>query len=306
MQNGKELFLHFEMVPDRLPEEIKLLIAQFPEGSLQFEVGIQTFNIDVAKNVSRRNDYQKVRDNFQFLKEHTQVHTHADLIVGLPGECIASFAKGFDQLLEYGPSEIQVGILKRLKGTPIVRHDHAFAMKYQDHPPFQVLSTKDVSFAEMQMMNRFSKHWDWYANSGQFITTMQFLISSIRAGLNTHRDLESDNRGHSFFYWFLDFSKMLSRRFPNSHGVALLNQVEALWSYICDMEPQWKTIIREKLIHDYSILGKRDVPRFLRDESAADMKNKDLKENISTSFNQRQQRHQSAVKATADAAKRAP
>ena len=42
------LFLHFEMIPDRLPEALRELIRQFPPGALQFEVGIQTFNDDVV------------------------------------------------------------------------------------------------------------------------------------------------------------------------------------------------------------------------------------------------------------------
>ena len=44
------------------------------------------------------------------------MHLHADLIVGLPGETLESFAAGFDRLVALGPQEIQVGILKRLRG----------------------------------------------------------------------------------------------------------------------------------------------------------------------------------------------
>ena len=80
------LFLHFEMVPDRLPSELRELIKLFPPGSLQFEVGIQTWNPEVAKNVSRRQDYSKIRENFEFLNNQTTVHLHTDLIAGLPGE----------------------------------------------------------------------------------------------------------------------------------------------------------------------------------------------------------------------------
>ena len=90
------LFLHFEMVPDRLPIELRDLIQQFPHGSLQFEIGIQTWNPDVAKLVSRRQDYEKIRENFAFLSIKHTVHTHADLIAGLPSETIESFAHGFD------------------------------------------------------------------------------------------------------------------------------------------------------------------------------------------------------------------
>ena len=32
------------MIPDRLPEALREIIARFPPGTLQFEVGIQTFN----------------------------------------------------------------------------------------------------------------------------------------------------------------------------------------------------------------------------------------------------------------------
>ncbi|MGA3285731.1 MAG: radical SAM protein, partial [Verrucomicrobiota bacterium] len=116
-------FFHFEMIPDRLPESLRAIIAKFPPGALQFEVGIQTFNEEVSGLIKRRQNYEKLADNFRFLRNETGVHIHADLIVGLPGETLESFAAGFDRLIALGPQEIQVGILKRLRGTPIVRHD---------------------------------------------------------------------------------------------------------------------------------------------------------------------------------------
>ncbi|HET7158439.1 MAG TPA: cobalamin-dependent protein, partial [Burkholderiales bacterium] len=38
------LFVHFEVIPDHLPESLKAAITRFPPGTLQFEVGIQTWN----------------------------------------------------------------------------------------------------------------------------------------------------------------------------------------------------------------------------------------------------------------------
>src|SRR5207247_3930379 len=124
------LFLHFEMIPDRLPEALRETIARFPAGALQFEVGVQTFNDDVAARISRKQDNAKLADNLRYLREHTGVHVHADLIVGLPGEDVESFARGFDRLVALKPQEIQVGMLKRLRGTPIVRHDVEWGMVY--------------------------------------------------------------------------------------------------------------------------------------------------------------------------------
>src|SRR5208282_2712106 len=92
------LFAHFEMIPDRLPEALREVIARFPPGALQFEVGIQTFNPEVSQLISRRQDYRRLADNFAFLRARTGVHVHADLIAGLPGESLESFGAGFDRL----------------------------------------------------------------------------------------------------------------------------------------------------------------------------------------------------------------
>ena len=169
------LFLHFEMVPDRLPEELKSLIKQFPPGSLQFEIGVQTWNPSVARNVSRRQNYEKITENLRFLRAETGVHTHADLIVGLPGENFESFARGFNSLAELAPDEIQVGILKRLKGTPIVRHDQSFEMTYSSEAPFQIQRNKDLSSEELAQLEVFADFWDLIANSGRYPSLTEFL-----------------------------------------------------------------------------------------------------------------------------------
>src|SRR6185295_16549237 len=94
------LFVHFEMIPDRLPDALREVIAKFPPGALQFEVGIQTFDEATAKNISRRQNYTKLEDNLRYLRASTGVHVHADLIAGLPGETVESFGRGFDRLID--------------------------------------------------------------------------------------------------------------------------------------------------------------------------------------------------------------
>lgn len=115
------IFAHFELVPDHLPDALKEAILQFPAGSLQLEIGVQSFNTNVQSLISRKQNNEKSEDNIRWLREHTHAHMHADLIVGLPGENIDSFAKGFNRLVDINPHEIQAGILKRLRGTPVLR-----------------------------------------------------------------------------------------------------------------------------------------------------------------------------------------
>ncbi|MBO9666017.1 MAG: DUF4080 domain-containing protein [Bdellovibrio sp.] len=247
------LFLHFEMVPDRLPTEIRELIKKFPAGSLQFEIGIQTWNTDVARLVSRRNDLEKVKDNFRFLAEKTGVHSHADLIAGLPGEDIESFGKGFDILAGLRPDEIQVGILKRLKGAPISRHDKEWEMVYSDAPPFQILRTKSMDFETLQKMNRFSKYWDLFANSGNFKNFTQAL-----------KDRSANNERQSYFWEFFAFSEYMSARHAQSFGISLINLVESALVYLTE-HLQWPhEEARQLLISDYMAPGTRELPKVLK------------------------------------------
>lgn len=248
------LFLHFEMIPDRLPEGLRALIAQFPAGSLQFEVGIQTFDEAVSKNISRRQNYERLADNFRFLRQQTGVHIHADLIAGLPGEDLESFARGFDRLVQLRPQEIQVGILKRLRGTPIVRHDEQWGMVYADSPPYEILANKLIDFSTMQQLRRFSKHWDWIGNSGNFIETLELIWQSCP----------------SPFYAFLDWSEWLYSRTGRNHGVALVRLVEYLFEYLVSRREQLPERIAPILLRDYQRTGRSDVPVRLRPHVSAE------------------------------------
>ncbi len=264
------LFLHFEMVPDRLPQEIKNLIQKFPAGSLQFEVGIQTLNPEVAKNVSRKNDLKKVEENFNYILTETKVHTHADLIVGLPGETLESFGAGFDRLAEMKPDEIQVGILKRLKGTPIIRHETEFQMRYQAFAPFQILSTSTMDYQTLQRMNRFAKFWDLYANSGEF---KNFTVV-IR------------EQSGSYFWNFMKLVDQLSEKYSETHSISLASLAEAAWNYLLALNMD-REAASEIIIKDYcNGSKKRDLPGFLKSNSAVNKNRID-----SRSLNQRQMNH---------------
>ena len=163
-----DLFLHFEMVPDRFPVELREYVAQFPAGQIQFEIGIQTFNPEVAGRIQRRQNYQALEDNLKFL--HTAgVHLHTDLIIGLPGEDMISFARGFDYLLSLGAQEIQVGILKRLNGAPIAIHTNEWKHVYSPMPPYEILQTSVLSFDDIARLRRFARYWNIIGNSGRFV-----------------------------------------------------------------------------------------------------------------------------------------
>lgn len=176
------VYAHFEVVPDHLPEALQDAIMRFPPGTLQFEIGIQSFNPDVQTLVSRKQDNEKAADNIHWLCAHSHAHLHVDLIAGLPGEDIASFARGFDRLVALQPHEIQFGILKRLRGTPIIRHTQTFGLVFDPHPPYAILATNCIDFQTMQRLVRFARYWDLIANSGRFAHTLPLILHDAPFG----------------------------------------------------------------------------------------------------------------------------
>ncbi|MCW8830716.1 MAG: DUF4080 domain-containing protein, partial [Gammaproteobacteria bacterium] len=171
-----DLYLHFEVVPDNLPDKLKETIKKFPAHSLQFEVGIQSFDPAIQELINRRQDNEKSCKNLLWLREKTQAYIHADLIFGLPGDTLDNFARSFNQLVTLKPHEIQLGILKRLRGAPINRHSETYQLRFNPKAPYNILSTRDIDFHTMQAMNRFARYWDMIGNSGRFKNTLPLIL----------------------------------------------------------------------------------------------------------------------------------
>ena len=213
---SENLFLHFELIPDRLPERLKEKIQQFSPGQLQFEIGIQSFNQEVQALISRRQNMQKTIENMRWLAERSSAHIHADLIFGLPGESLESFADGFDQLVGLAPDEIQLGLLKRLRGTPIDRHSKTYEMRYQTHPPYRLLCSSTLDFQTVQRIARMARYWDLVANSGRFNNVLPYVLAEQP------------------FYRFLAFADWLYRETGQTHKIALARLFRLLASWLAE------------------------------------------------------------------------
>jgi hypothetical protein len=199
--------------------------------------------------ISRRQNYERMADNFIFLRNETSVHIHADLIVGLPGETLESFAAGFDKLIALRPQEIQVGILKRLRGTPIIRHDAEWRMVCHAHPPYEILQNKLIDFATMQRLRRFAKYWDLVGNSGNFVATAPLIWSN----------------GASPFHNFLRFSDWLYAKINRTDSIALARLMELLFEFLTQEQKLDAKLVAETFWQDCQRTGRRDAPNFLKE-----------------------------------------
>jgi hypothetical protein len=242
----QRLFLHFELIPDHLPEPLKARIVRFPPGALQFEIGVQTFNPAMQALISRKQDNRKTEENLTWLRQHTHAHLHADLIVGLPGEDVASFAAGFNRLVALDPHEIQIGILKRLRGAPISRHTAEFDCRYNPQPPYNLLCSALLDFATMRRLERFARYWDLIGNSGRFHHTHPLLLGD-------------DPFGH-----FMMFSDWLFATTRQTHQFALERLFELLYRGLIEVRGLAEPVVRAVLTQDYQKGGMKGRPAFLQ------------------------------------------
>ncbi len=197
-------FLHFELVPDHFPRSLGELLARFPKGAVQLEAGVQTLDPEVSLRIGRHQDLGRMEETFRYLRSKTGVHIHADLIVGLPGESMAGFAAGFDRLFSMQPHEIQIGLLKRLRGTAVAREADGWGLVFNSSPPYEVLQSDEISFRSMQRLRRFARYFDLVFNSGNFQHTATLLLDDA-----------------SPFERFLHFSDWLYDATGQSHNFAL-------------------------------------------------------------------------------------
>jgi hypothetical protein len=248
----ESLFLHFELVPDHLPDALKAMVAQFPPGVLQFEIGIQTFNPAVQTAIARRQDNDKTESNIRWLLDHSQAHLHTDLIFGLPGETWESFAQGFDRLHALGPHEIQLGVLKRLRGTPLAQRSvpgtaAADGMVYASEPPYTVLQTGAVSAGLVQAFTRIARYWDLLVNSGRFAQGSRLLLE-----------------GASAFAALSGFAEWLWQRTSSTSALTPEDLLDALFDYLKDVRALPVDAVRAALLADYVASGARSNPRALQ------------------------------------------
>ena len=247
LQKEPSYFIHFEVVPEHFPDSLKGRIKLFPPASIQLEIGIQTLNPKTAKNIKRKLNFEKTKQNLQFLDKETNAHLHVDLIIGLPGDRIEDFAGNLNVLTSLSNAEIQLGILKKLSGTAIGRHDDEYGMVYSDLPPYEILQNNLMPFALMQKMKRFARFWDLIYNSGNFNKTVRLLWE-----------------GEDAFKGFYSFSQWVYSQTQATWKISLNRLAELIFKYLTEVNHKDEAVVANVIVEDLLITQGRKIPDFLR------------------------------------------
>lgn len=174
--NGVTNF-HFEVAGDLLEEEDMALFRRMRQGLIQLEIGLQSTNPDAIREIRRTMDVEKLKKNMLAIQKMGNIHQHLDLIAGLPYEDFLSFQKSFNEACAMCPNQLQLGFLKVLKGSYMAEKAKEYELCYQEHQPYEVLSTKWISYDEIIALKRVEEMVEIYYNSGQYSHVLRYLIS---------------------------------------------------------------------------------------------------------------------------------
>ena len=167
---------HFEIAPDILKESTLNIISKARVHLFQFEAGIQTFNDDVLKKTNRKSNIEKAVKNIKTLLSFKNSHIHSDLIIGLVSEDMTSLRNSFNCLYNIWTNQMQVGILKVLKGSPL-KEDFGYNYNFSNKPPYEIISTPTMSEQEVDLGKKLAYLIDKYYNTNRFYITLRYLAT---------------------------------------------------------------------------------------------------------------------------------
>ena len=186
--NGVTNF-HFEVSADLLDEEELALIGQMRPGLIQLEIGVQTTYPETIAEIRRRMDLEKLAANVAAVNERKNVHQHLDLIAGLPFETLERFQQSFDDVYRMEPEQLQLGFLKVLKGSYMAEMAKTYGIEYQSQPPYEVLSTRWLSYGDLILLKGVEEMVEVYYNSGQFRAVIKKLETEFASPFSLYESL---------------------------------------------------------------------------------------------------------------------
>lgn len=171
---GKTNF-HFEITADLLTEAELDFMAGLRPGLIQLEIGVQSTNPETIKEIRRKVSFERLKEIVQRIHAGKNIHQHLDLIAGLPFEGLERFKQSFNDVYGLKPEQFQLGFLKVLKGSYIREKAADYDLIYQPEPPYEVLSTRWLSYDDILVLKGVEEMVEVYYNSRQFENSLDWL-----------------------------------------------------------------------------------------------------------------------------------
>ena len=235
---------HFEIGADLLNEQELALLEKLRPGLVQLEIGIQSTNPDTLKAIRRTMHLPKLYDNINRLRRAQNINLHVDLIAGLPYEGLARFAQSFDDVYAQHADQLQLGFLKVLSGTAMHAMAEEYDLRYSGRPPYEVLSTKWITYTELDQLRRICDVLEYYYNSRQFIHTLEYM----------------EKYWEGAFAFFRELAKFFRERGYDKAKPAAARRYEVLEEFVSEND-LWLTGTKDIVIGENNVWYDRETSK---------------------------------------------
>ena len=229
----KGVCFHFEIAGDILDEESISNLNSAPKGSMQLEIGLQSFNEQTLAAVNRKTNTERLKTNIQKLVSPKNIHIHIDLIAGLPYEDLSSFIQSFNIAYSLAPNMLQLGFLKLLHGAAMREEPEKYPCTFHDYPPYEVIATPWTDEAVLIRLHQVEDALERLANSGRFYQTLAYVLSAT---------------GLSSFELFDGFGSFIADKI--NPFVSLDTYTEFSYHYFRSLKGVEEPVLKDKMIYD--------------------------------------------------------
>lgn len=166
--SGGNTNFHFEMSAEIVDDELIEIMRGAPEGLIQIEVGVQSFNPAALCACDRAFDIVKLKQNLEKVATLDNIHTHLDLIAGLPYEGFESFRDSVNEIMRYKPDHLQIGFLKLLKGSKMRADADKYKMNFKSDAPYEIISNAFITEEELSKIRTVASAVNTFYNKGRY------------------------------------------------------------------------------------------------------------------------------------------
>ena len=247
VDSDPSLRFHLELNPDRISDEAVELFAKAPAGKFQFEIGLQTLNPHSLKNIHRNMNVDlglaRIRELIA-IKKH---QVHLDLIVGLPGDGPGECIESINRVFALHPHHLQLGMLKLLPGTELLRDADKWEYKWDRSPPYEILGHRQLSYSQLSQFKRYALLLERLWNSGLLKNTLAHLVNQYfdddlcnffdQLLISSDNDLTDMELQHDNIFGYL--THFIAQKLDVKESSCLITLV--LWDYLSSMKLTQKT-----------------------------------------------------------------
>jgi anaerobic magnesium-protoporphyrin IX monomethyl ester cyclase len=179
IENHNGTVFQFEITADIMrPEVLDYLAEHAPPGVFRFEIGVQSTRDETNIIVNRKQNFRKLTNTVNSIKQAGNIDQHLDLIAGLPEEDYLSFRKTFNDVFHLRPEELQLGFLKMLRGTGVRINAEKYGYTWMKHAPYEILGNDVLPFSDIIKIKRVEDVLEKYWNAHRMDYTVEYLVQN--------------------------------------------------------------------------------------------------------------------------------